>query len=231
VSIADYILEDVSRDQVLTYREQIPHLLVLNVDDFKAMRKGVRKFIIQILGEGLRDNLEGNDLQRYVLTADEILEALSEKDETIKLPSLYYHLQELEKLGVVNRVIELKKIEEGRTGRSYKTFYGRSAKIFMIGNSIKEKEELEILKNDQFHRFLQDISGKTGDEVDSVMDKLLRIEHNPIDDLAAWLDKYADKVSEYDFGIAQLLILMGFLRIQDKELVDGIAEFRGILDL
>ncbi|MCY3413700.1 MAG: hypothetical protein INQ03_18800 [Candidatus Heimdallarchaeota archaeon] len=224
-------------DRIFMYFDSIPNIQIVKYEDFKKAIQGIRKYIIHLLTVGLDDKhpISGNSMVRKVFNAIEIkngIEQLIEKEEgkktVVKKSNLYFHLKTLEEMGLIVAVEVLNK--SGGKGKNYITYYGKCAKMYVMGD-YKAKKELMILENPKFKAFLQDINPVSRQNVDSILDKLKVINENPTDQIISWMEKYYSLISKHGLSHAEIFNLIHFLKIQDSEIHEGIGQFRNLIQI
>ncbi len=195
---------------------------------FTIMNQEIRGEILDILREGVPDDKtfeNGKVRRRYALNAQELQNHVSDRlKKQVKLSNVYFHLQKLKEIDCVQ---ELTSIREGKYNVAY---FARTAKLF--SHSIQDSEEirnkLTALK-DLFIRLLPSINPKADKETilnlfDEIYQYQLKREHLRF----AWLEKYADFLTDLEFDI---LIIDEFLKELDGSDSDGSRIYSQIADL
>ena len=108
-------------------------------DDFRILSQENRYLILRALNDGVKESDSQIDYKRHMLTAHEILEYIQKNhNDDFKLTNVYFHLQKLQEKGMI------KEVDQTGTGKRPKTFYGRTAKIFLNVNDMGENLEDEF---------------------------------------------------------------------------------------
>lgn len=114
--------------------------IIQNIADqslFRATNQPVQSIILKVLREGMIDK---DDKKRHYLTASELLEVVNDEnsklEKPIKTSMLYYHLDKLLELGLIEFVYYIE-------GRHKRKFFGRTAKFYLFSDSDKMKEKIE----------------------------------------------------------------------------------------
>ena len=113
------------------YWDSIPALKLLDVSKQVNKSNPIRISIIRILSEGLSDHFSEDQVKpRHALNVSEIKQLLKEKNDiTISQTNLYFHLNILEKAGIIKTVATLL---EGPHNRNKTKYYGRVARQLFI---------------------------------------------------------------------------------------------------
>ena len=119
--------------------EQTPLIVKIPNDDFKILYQENRYMILRALNKGIHES--ELDYTRHILTAHEILDYVqnNHKEDT-KLTNIYFHLQKLQEKGMIKEVTQI------QTGKRPKTYYGRTAKIFLNTEDMGYDVEDEFIK-------------------------------------------------------------------------------------
>ena len=128
-------------DITATFREtweQTPLISIVPSADFRLLYQENRVLILKALNAGISE--PDYHYTRHILTAQEILDFIQKNhNEEFKLTNVYFHLQKLQEKGMIREVTQM------GTGKRPKTYYGRTAKIFL------DTEDMGYdLENDEF---------------------------------------------------------------------------------
>lgn len=143
-------------DITATFREtweQTPLISVVPSADFKLLYQENRVLILKALNAGIAE--PDYHYTRHILTAQEILDFIQKNhNEDFKLTNVYFHLQKLQEKDMIREVTQM------GTGKRPKTYYGRTAKIFV------DTEDMGYdLENDEFFQKIFMIVGKLHPEL------------------------------------------------------------------
>ena len=120
--------------------EKTPLTKKVSGEDFRILSQENRYLILRALNDGIKESENDFQYKRHMLTAQEILDYIQKNhNEDFKLTNVYFHLQKLQEKGMIKEVDQ-----KGETGKRPKTFYGRTAKIFLNVNDMGEDLEDEF---------------------------------------------------------------------------------------
>ena len=113
---------------LIDHWDKIPAFAYIDVPKDKYYSHPVRSEIVRLFREGLEEKSpEGKSLVRHALSVTEIKELLEKrKDIVMSITNLYFHLDVLEEIGLINVVTTLQK---GPHGRNKVKYFGRHGNI------------------------------------------------------------------------------------------------------
>lgn len=179
--------------------EETPLILKVAIGDFNLLHHENRYIILRALKTGVQET-EPISYTRRVLTAQEILEFIKiNQNDEFKLTNVYFHLDKLKEKGFIKEVTTI------GTGKRPKTFYGRTAKIFINSESMSED-----IENDEFYKKLFKIvkflnPGMSEEEIKKPFKDLNSIVYDKESDiLQKWFEDHKDLLDELDIDFARL---------------------------
>ncbi|UCG02818.1 MAG: helix-turn-helix transcriptional regulator [Candidatus Heimdallarchaeota archaeon] len=121
------------RQQLFDYWENIPQFLFINVPKDKYFSHPVRREIVKLLRQGIEEESpDGKFKVRHALNVSEIDTKLSQVTEKeISKTTLYFHLDILVELRLIEIVVTLL---EGPHGRNKTNYYGRVARNLFVSS-------------------------------------------------------------------------------------------------
>ncbi|MFX1255352.1 MAG: hypothetical protein ACFFCZ_27365 [Promethearchaeota archaeon] len=212
------------------YWESLDKIKILPVDEFDKLNQEVRGAICDVLATGTDDVYPGTNeiLKRHVLSANEIKDLVEKKlEREIKKNNLYFHLQELMKLNVI-RIVDALKTKGGR-GKKYSAYYGRTAKMFLIGGP-KEKKELNLLFEKEFLNLLKRLNPEISiNELKQVINDIGTIRQNDFTYFVSWLKTHESILDDLNIDFRDLFSLVNLLKIHDSKIFQGIINLSKLL--
>ncbi|MHA2032269.1 MAG: hypothetical protein ACW99A_03955 [Candidatus Kariarchaeaceae archaeon] len=220
------------KSELYDYWKDLPQIKMLTAEQYNKSKGVIRQSINRILSIGLEVAKPGRSdtLKRHALTAKEIRSLVEKRTNlTIGKSNLYFHLQELEKLGLI-RVIDIAISNKGR-GKKYSAYYGRTAKLFRFDHDVERmKEELDLLYRDEFVNFLKEMNPSIFDadilDVINGIKKINKVENDPFFN---WLKKYEFILSRNNIDLNAFGRLIIFLHIYDPSVLDRISKLRKLM--
>ncbi len=192
--------------------ELIPEILYSYWDDLSVIKSipmevgaklgknEVRHYIIQAISKGVDDD----GRSRHALSVNEILNFLTTKKYEIKISSLYYQIQILVDLGLVQVVSTIKK------GRNLITYFGRTSKLIMFEHDDKQSKP-KIIKNEpDFEEFLKRMAekNKIKADVEQLSQELIAERDLHSKDVqvhfSKWIANYAEELQGLNFDLLEL---------------------------
>jgi hypothetical protein len=217
------------KKNLFDYWDHLKPIRLLPQQTFDKTKQEVRKAIAKALLLGIEDIYPGTDekRKRHVLNAEEIRREVNKNlVDTVQKANLYFHLNELEKLEIV-QVVEAISIDGSKR---YTSFYGRTAKIYLL-DTPKDKKEYKILDTPEFLSFLKEINPNlTEDKYNQVyelLDNINNFDHKPF---ISWFEKYNSQISSLDLDLTELHGLISFIKRFDANVFKGFAELAKLLD-
>ena len=125
--------EITKRELLYSYWEKIPMVVNIELHSEEVLSHEVRHIIIHYMRKGKEEKwIDESKRIRHAFSAKELLDIANKKmEEEMKLQSLYFHLQKLQEIGLVEVICML---HEGRHNIAY---FGRTARGF---NFISKKD-------------------------------------------------------------------------------------------
>lgn len=209
-----------------SYWNKLTEIKVLNPAQFKKIRQNIRSSIIKVLTLGIEDtnHSTGISATRRVLSANEINPKIDEiLGLKVKRANLYFHLQILEELDVVQIVGTI------THNKKITSYYGRTAKAFILSGK-KDKKELDLLRNDDFLLLLKNLNPKIPEnEIKAVIDNLLKIGDNETTQILSWVDKYGTILQNSNVNFIELFQLITFLKIHIPDIRNAVNQLSELL--
>lgn len=219
------------QQKLFEYWDNLKQIIMLDEDTFGKTKQEVRKAINYAMLTGIKDTEPATGIQRkrHVLNAREIKEIAEEKlEKTIEKANLYFHLNEMEKIGIITVVDAMPITRESKRHTSY---YGRTAKVFLLEVD-KEREELPILHREEFHQFLRILNPKLEkEEYQETIDKLAAINRYRHDLFKIWLEDNEHQLNQVDLDFKELYSLIDLVSRYDEKVFSGIKELKNLLGL
>lgn len=207
--------------------EETPLIVKVENEDFKILYQENRYMILKALNRGIKET--EFHYTRHILTAQEILEYVQNNhNEETKLTNIYFHLQKLQEKGMVKEVTQI------GTGKRPKTYYGRTAKIYL--NTDDTGYDLE---NDEYFPKLFEIIKTINPSLSESEIKNVFVEYNHFkwDEeeriLNEWFSKHRDVLEKVDIDSARLYKFLAMIldfNSDFKTLNDKIANLLALYD-
>ena len=194
----------------------------------KLVKKDVRQFIIQAISKGVDDS----GRPRHALSANEIEEYLSNRDYQIKKSSLYYQIQILVDLGLVQEISTINK------GRNLITYFGRTSKLIMFGHDHDDKTKTKKSEtNPDFEEFLRRMAEKN--TINADIEKLsqeLKAERDCHSkqvqvNFSKWIANYAEELQGLNFDLLELNKLYVEIKKYSDPYVELLKQLEHILHI
>ncbi len=225
----DFNLDDQKKKKLFEYWKNLKPIRLLPQQVFDKTKQEVRKAIAKSLLLGIEDAYPGTGVQRkrHVLNAKEIHKAVNEKiGYEVQKANLYFHINELEKLGII-QVVDAISIDGSKR---YTSFYGRTAKIYLL-DVPKEKKEYNLLYTPEFLTFLKDINPDLDetkfDQAISLIDNINNFDQEPF---ISWFEKYDKQISTMDLDLTELYGLISFINRFDAKVFEGFVQLSRLLN-
>lgn len=210
---------DERRKILYSYWEKLPPLKIIPQGEEEIYSHKIRLWVIRILRRGIIDPSYDNT-RRRALNAREILAKIKERqgkrDESdeqksepkdISLQSLYFHLQKLEELNLIQTVTIL------REGRHNTAYYGRTARIYLhtdlekivkkTSQSFSAIQQFGTIKNPDFdHKKFAELT-----------EKFLEYEKRRSERISKWLIQYESVIIEENLDLTSFF---HFMEIMDN---------------
>jgi Fe2+ or Zn2+ uptake regulation protein len=202
--------------------KDVPVIVEIEEKTFtKIVDQEFRGTILEILRKGIID--EQGLPTRHAMSASEMLPKIQEKLESeVQLTNIYFHLEKLEKAGLIREVTKRKKKEE----RHYVKYYGRTSKLIICGKSEDTESQKvrflnpvyrlgETLKIDIDKQKLNEIA----EAIQHRTDELYQIEKE-------WIKRNHETISNLDIDVLDLFVFMKeYLRGSDPVAQNLISRF------
>lgn len=208
---------DEKRNILYTYWEKLPPLKIIPQAEEEIYNHKVRLWVIRILRKGIVEPSYGFE-RRRALNAREILKEIekikAEKDESddeqsqskdISLQSLYFHLQKLEEINLIQTITIL------REERHNTAYYGRTARVYLhtnpekmvkkTKNSFSAIQQFGIIKNPDFNQ----------EHFKELTEKLLKYEQQRSERISKWLTQYESLIIEQNIDLTSFFHFMGII--------------------
>ncbi|MFW9917672.1 MAG: hypothetical protein ACFFGZ_18875 [Candidatus Thorarchaeota archaeon] len=220
------------RQILFDFWEKLPSASFIETPREKLLGHKARSPIIRILRAGLDDAPpdQSQKKRRHALSAQEILGELQKLEEfkDIKIQSLYHHLDELEKGGLIRTVAILREKREKRKTRV--AYYGRTARGFLFS---------EILKEEKRFRQLSEMAKLTKaanpefqiTEAETLLKRFLKIQRERIEYLFKWMAKNESLVLEHDADYSYVFDLLLLIDSVNPEYVTIFKKLSELLEI
>lgn len=182
------------RQQLFDHWKNIPSFVFVSVPKDKYFSHPVRRDIIKLLRKGLEEESpDGNFKIRRAMNVTEINDKLSQINETnISKTTLYFHLDILIELGLINVVATL---HEGPHGRNKTKYFGRVARNLFVSSSqyIYENYKAQF---DEFQRFTKLIDLNLPTNYSDTPKRISETNEHFFRVFAKWLITYEELIDE-----------------------------------
>ena len=176
--------------EFFSYWNKLPRIKYVRVSDYiESTDKKLRRMIMQSLTTGIADtNPEtGKPQIRRVLSVKEIKESINQLlSDDILQSSLYFHLDKLEKNGLIQEVFTM------RRGKRFTTFYGKTAHMLLFeGEDDYETLLFESLKDNNIHELLKEFNPKISPKaISKSIQELIEASNSDIDEFNEWVKSH-----------------------------------------
>ncbi|MHA2250575.1 MAG: hypothetical protein ACXAD7_09435 [Candidatus Kariarchaeaceae archaeon] len=217
---------------LFNYWNTIDKVKVLSVEEFDKLNQEIRGAICYVLATGMNDEYpqSGELLKRYALNAKEI--KLLVEDELgfeIQKSNLYFHLQKLEESGLIKVVDVIKIVDKQSKRKKPYSFYGRTAKMFLLGGP-REKKELALLKHDGFIDLILKLNPEiNADTVKNILTQVATISENDFSYFISWMNQYEKELDETNVDFREIFGLVNMLKFHDSAIFDAIVKLANLL--
>ncbi len=182
------------RQVLFDHWENIPSFVFVNVPKDKYFSHPIRRDIIRLLRKGIEEESpDGNLKVRHALNVTEINTELSQITESvISKTTLYFHLDILIELGLIDVVATL---HEGPHGRNKTKYFGRVARNLFVSSSqyIYENYKAQF---DEFQKFTRLISLSLPTNYSDIPKCISETNEDSFRVFAKWLIKYEELIDE-----------------------------------
>jgi DNA-binding PadR family transcriptional regulator len=207
----------------------------ISFEKFRLMNENeLRKQIIKIFRDGVP--IEGSNKRRHVLSAIEVLniinkkitefnEKMSQKDEGtngtlykthLKKTMFYYHINELENAGYIEKVIEIKE------KKKWVTYYNRTAKLF-LADFAEDEEHLNIINN--LHRLIKIMNPEVSQaDLDDLEKETIEIKKELSQMYKSWIVENQKLIDDFDVKIQEIFSFFKMIEYSHPRLQE-IANF------
>lgn len=193
------------------YWDEIPAMKFFDVGKEYYSSHPSRPAILRILNEGLSDdNLEGHSTPRirYALNAVEIQRLLKERREIkISITNLYFHLNTLEKIGLIKVVTT---ILEGPHKRNKTKYYGRVARNLFVGSLEMSTKKYEGMFQ-EFSKLASCLKIELPHNYSYLPDYVVEMNQNLYQELAKWLIKNEEIIIKENLEMSELFDFLKFI--------------------
>lgn len=180
-----------------------PILLIDDGEVLDRIKQKVRDAILYSLKEGIQEDYQGSRKFRHVLRATEIKEKVEKKlNQSITRSNLYFHLEKLQKYGMVKIVKTFQK------SRNHIAYFGRTAKIF-IWSVRSELDADPSSPKSQFVKLTKllnpDISEET---IKNTFKQALNYSDEITQKQVDWIKKHIDKINEAGLQVSDIFSML-----------------------
>jgi DNA-binding transcriptional ArsR family regulator len=199
------------RKTLYDYWDKIPAMKFFDVGKEYYSAHPSRPAILRILKEGLIDdnlNAHSTPIIRHALNTIEIQRLLNERKEIkISRTNLYFHLNTLEKIGLIKVVTMLL---EGPHKRNKTKYYGRVARNLFIGSleiSIKKYEGMFL----EFRKLANCLNIELPHNYSELPKYIVEMNQNIYQSLAKWLIKNEELIIRENLEMSELFDFFKFI--------------------
>lgn len=222
------------KSDIYNYWTDLPQIKILTAEQYNKSKGVIRQAINHILSIGLEIELPDTKekQKRHVLSAKEIQSLIESRTKmSIGKSNIYFHLQALEKLGLI-QVIDVAVSNKGR-GKKFSAYYGRTAKLFRFEPNVqRDKEEIGLVYRKDLVNLLKQINPDVLDSTiaDSInkIKKINLVENEPFFN---WLKTHENALINNNIDINEFTRFIIFLHIYDPEVLDGILKLKKLLQI
>lgn len=226
--------EFVEGDNIKNYWKDLERIKMLTPHQYNKSKGAIRQGINRALAVGLSivNPVTGEKSKRHVLSANEIKRQVESRTNlSLGKSNLYFHLQELVKLDLV-QIIDIAVSNKGR-GKKYSAYYGRTAKLFRFeANVNRDKEEIKLLYQPEFRNLIRDlnpkISSKDINEMLGLIKKVNLVDNSPF---FSWLKIHETDLNTNNIDLNEFCRMSIFLHMYDPEVLEGISRLKRYLKL
>ena len=227
-----------NKEILYTFWDSLPKIKFVKDAENVYYAHAARQLLLKALGEGLKEEFKGVKKIRRALSAQEIfqrinvykeeersIEGIDWKKFDVSLHNLYFHIQKLEEIGLIQTVSI---IREGRHNVSY---YGRVAQVLIFRI---EYEEYEKIKNafEAMAKLAPLVEVKLQSEkIMEFYDRYISIGQNHSKQLYELLLNYELALSKAEVDPADILNFIEVLFTIDPEYIKLIEEIKKYLNL
>ncbi|MFX0151380.1 MAG: winged helix-turn-helix domain-containing protein [Candidatus Hodarchaeota archaeon] len=193
------------------YWDEIPAMKFFDVGKVYYSAHPSRPAILRILKEGIiDDNLDTHStpIIRYALNTIEIQRLLKERrDIKISRTNLYFHLNTLEKIGLIKVVTT---ILEGPHKRNKTKYYGRVARTLFVGSleiSTKKYEGMFV----EFRKLANCLNIELPSNYSELPKYIVEMNQNLYQRLAKWLIKNEELIIKENLEMSELFDFLKFI--------------------
>lgn len=224
-------LSDIYKEKISAlyyYWDQLEQIKLLSSDDFKKAKQEIRKYINIVLRVGVEEDFNGAKVIRRVMNAKEIKkQILLQFDKTVEKANLYFHINEMEKLGIIQVVDAIP--EPGK--KRFTSYYGRTAKIFLLDVD-EVKHEHDIIFSESFSKLIMSLNPKLPiNLLDDTLQKMERLKVLQNAKIVEWLQENDDTLNTLDIDLTKLFNLLSYIQRYDSNVFDGISELKKYLKI
>ncbi|MFX0210517.1 MAG: hypothetical protein ACFFDT_31345 [Candidatus Hodarchaeota archaeon] len=190
------------------YWDKIPSFEYIDVPKDKYYSHPVKSEIVRLLREGVEEKTsEGKSKVRHALNVIEIKELLKKrKDIVMSATNLYFHLDSLQEMGLINVVATLQK---GPHGRNKVKYFGRVARnLFVSSEEVSLSNYTE--RFNEFEKLANILQLSLPKDYSKLPQKLLETKQQNYKVLGNWLVDHEDFVAEEKLDIG---VLYDFLKM------------------
>ncbi|MFW9916159.1 MAG: hypothetical protein ACFFGZ_11185 [Candidatus Thorarchaeota archaeon] len=208
----------------------IPAIKKMSSADYQIARQEVRGLILEILRKGIAEGAEPpspSSRIRHALNAQELLEEVNKCVESqVKLPNIYFHLQKLQDVGLVEVVATIHK------GKHDIAYFSRTAKFFLFeaqepGESDTIDPMLATNLTDLITHFNPEIANE---EVLELLQEFYSGQNAIYDDIVAWIEEHEEIITKYNINLPLVFSIFQIIATSDPLLVELHSKIAKLLD-
>ena len=218
-----------------SYWSSIDIIKEFSAEDLQgALDQPVRNVIINVLSEGIPVEFNGETKRLRAMNASQILERVNEiaktgylkyKIEEIKRSNLYYHLNELERVGCIQEVGLIPKKNR------LISYYGRTARVFLL-NYHNEKVP-NFLEEEALPTLMQQVNKEISEQEAKQVIEGLKVMYQPVDTdpINSWIRDNERQLRETEIDIRDLHNTFWKILMFDDETIAAMRAFAKAMKL
>jgi len=219
-----------SKAYLFDFWKDIPVLSTITVEERDAINKSpIRNAIVKTFPLGIEDvhPISKKKQFRRGLTANEIFKQIkgSAFDEEIKLPNVYFHLKELEKLEMIKILTTIQR------GQRFTTYYGRTSRMTFLKHEITGPEESKFAEDDLQKIIKQFAPEMNNADISEILQNLARIECDTMDYFASWVESQKDRLQDLKVDNKSLFRIYREVFRYNNEVHSSLSKLASILNI
>ncbi|NHJ49906.1 MAG: winged helix-turn-helix transcriptional regulator [Asgard group archaeon] len=216
-----------NRQKLFDYWQEIPSFIFKEIPKEKYFSHPVRREIIRFLKLGVEEKSpDGKYNTRHALNVREISNKLKKSNgKPIGTTAIYFHLDMLSELGLIQEVITL---HEGPHGRNLTKYFGRVARNLVLSNIDEECDNFKR-QFDEFRKFAKLTNIKLPNDFDKKAKQYndLKQKYNQI--LGKWLVDHEELILQENLNLNLLFEFIKNVNTINPEFISFFNELLTIL--